>query len=89
MLLPERAFGIKRTDSGYVMLGPAALPDLCPPLGCQSCIHTPTLDKGTDKRPGQQDDEQSLMTAMRKVSHRLTRTELADPHGPVMRGCRL
>ena len=58
MLLPERAFSIKCTDSGHVMPGPAALPYLCPPLGCLSRIHTPTLDKGTDKRPGQQDDEQ-------------------------------
>jgi hypothetical protein len=49
MLLPERAFGIKRTDSGDVMLGPAALPYLGPPLGCLSRIHTPTLDKGTDQ----------------------------------------
>ena len=32
MLLPERAFGIKRTDGGYVMPGPAAFPYLCPPL---------------------------------------------------------
>jgi hypothetical protein len=62
MLLPEGAFGIKRVDSRYVMLGPAALPYLCPPLGCLSRIHRPTLDKGTDKRPGQQDAEQ-LMTA--------------------------
>jgi hypothetical protein len=58
MLLPESAFGIKRADSGYVMLGPAALPHLCPPLGCLSRIHTPTLDKGTDNPPGRQDDEQ-------------------------------
>jgi hypothetical protein len=49
MLLPERAFGIKRADSGYVMPGPAALPYLCPPLGCLSCIHMPTIGKGTDK----------------------------------------
>jgi hypothetical protein len=58
MLLPEGAFGIKRTDSRYVMLGPAALPHLCPPPGRLSRIHTPTLDKGTDKKPGQQDAEQ-------------------------------
>jgi len=50
MLLPERAFAIKRTDSGYVMPGPAMLPDLCPPLGCQSRIHTPTLDMGTNNQ---------------------------------------
>ncbi len=58
MLLPERAFGIKRADSGYVMPGPTALPYLCPPLGCLSRIHMPTLDKGIAKRPSQQDDEQ-------------------------------
>jgi hypothetical protein len=51
MLLPERTFGIKRTDSGYVMPGSAALPYLCPPLSCLSRIHTPTLDMGTNKRP--------------------------------------
>ena len=45
MLLPERGFGIKRADSGYVMRGPAALPYLCPPLGCLSRIHMLSLDK--------------------------------------------
>jgi len=49
MLLPERAFGIQRADSGYVMLRPAALPCLCPPPGCVSRIHMQTIDKGTDK----------------------------------------
>lgn len=60
MLLPECAFGIKRTDSGYVMLGPTAHPYLCPPLGRLSRVRTPTLDKRTGKRPGRQDDEQLL-----------------------------
>ena len=55
MLLPERAFGIKRADSGYIMLGPATFPYLCPPLSRLSRIHTTTLDNGTDKRPSQQD----------------------------------
>jgi hypothetical protein len=49
MLLPECVLGIKRADSGYVMPGPAALPCLCPPPGGLSRIHTPTIDKGTDK----------------------------------------
>ena len=53
MLLPERAFGIKRTDSGYIMLGPVAFPYLCPSLSRLSHIHTTTLDNGTDKRPSQ------------------------------------
>src|ERR1700751_3861434 len=32
------------------MRGPAALPHVCPPLGCLSRIHASTLKKGTDKR---------------------------------------
>src|SRR5215467_8817809 len=61
MLLPERAFGVKRADSGNVMCGPAALPYLRPPLGCLSRIHTPTLDKTTGKRPCQQRWRATLM----------------------------
>lgn len=55
MPLPERLFRIKRTDGGYVMPWPAALPYLFPPLGGLSQVHMPTLDKSTEKRPGQQD----------------------------------
>lgn len=58
MLLPDRAFGIERADSGYIMLGPAAFPYLCPPLSRLSRIHTTTLGNGTGKRPSLQDDEQ-------------------------------
>src|SRR5215467_6006458 len=71
MLLPERAFGIQRADSGNVMFLPAALPYLRPPLGCLSCIHMPTLDKSTDKRPGQQDE------VMRSNSHVASRAVLS------------
>src|SRR5690349_15962405 len=53
VLLPERPFGVKRTDSGRVMVRPAVLPYLRPPLGGLSCVHGPTLDNATDKRPAQ------------------------------------
>jgi hypothetical protein len=82
MLLPECAFGIKRADSGYVMPGPAAFPYLCPPLSCLSRIHTPTLDKGTDKRPNQQGDEQPG----RQTAH--PAQDAFRCHGSLLRGRR-
>lgn len=62
MLLPERAVGIKRADSRYVMPRPATVPYRCPPLGRLSRIHKPTLDTGTDKPAGRQQDEQLSCT---------------------------
>ena len=53
MLLPEHALGVKRVNGGRVMLAPAALPHLCPALGCLPCVHVPRVGKGADsRRPG-------------------------------------
>ena len=50
MLLPERALPIERSYGRRVMLTPATLPDLCPPLRRLPRIHAATIDTGTDTR---------------------------------------
>ena len=50
MLLPERARRIKRGNGGRVMLAPAALPHLRPPLGCLPRVHAPTSRRGRGSR---------------------------------------
>jgi hypothetical protein len=45
VLLPERVLGIKRGNGGRIMLVPAALPHICPPLGGLSCIHPPRVGR--------------------------------------------
>ncbi len=43
MLLPERAIGVERRDRVRVVLTPAALPNLCPPLrGLMSVSESPS-----------------------------------------------
>jgi hypothetical protein len=42
MLLPDRALGIERGNSGRIVLAPAALSHRCPPLGCLPRLHAPT-----------------------------------------------
>src|ERR1035437_4277407 len=51
MLLPERAGGVQRRDGVRVVLAPAALPHVCPPLRRLPRIPPPSLENQASSRP--------------------------------------
>src|SRR6266516_384871 len=50
MLLPERTIGVERGDGVRVVLTPAALPNVCPPLRRLSSVHGESLKNQTRTR---------------------------------------
>src|ERR1700733_11257665 len=60
MLLPARVLGIQSRNGGSVMLAPAALPNLCPPLSCLPRVHPPRVNRGTDTPPDRQHGERPV-----------------------------
>jgi hypothetical protein len=88
MLLLERLLGIQRCDGGRIMLAPAALPHICPPLGGLSRVHAAGLGtRRTGTAIGEPQPtapmEPVLTAAMRQPTTKpATRSKTGEPDEP-------